>query len=453
MKANKLKIATIGGGSTYTPELIEGFIKRADVLPVGEIWLCDIPEGAEKLKIVGDLAKRMVAKAGVDIQIHTTFNRAEALQYADFVTTQIRVGMLDAREKDETIPLCHGLLGQETNGAGGLFKALRTIPVILDIAKDMQTLCPEAWMINFSNPSGMVMEAMLRYSEHKRVIGLCNVPIHMERSVAKVMGVAPERISMLFAGLNHMVHGLKVHLDGKEITQKVIERLIDPQVTESLAISNIMPVDYQPDFLCALNLIVCPYHNYYYKSDAMLRDELAELEKGNIRAQKVKQVEKELLALYSDPKLQTKPEQLEKRGGAYYSEAACRLIESIHLDKQDIQPVDVRNQGAIFGIDDDSSVEVSCVITKDGPIPLHIGHLPTAVNGLVMQIKSFEKLAVEAAVEGDGQKVLLALATNPLTPNDDVAKTVVDELMLAHQAYLPQFATYISSIQQERSSM
>lgn len=453
MKNGKLKIVTIGGGSTYTPELVEGFIKRASVLPVGELWLCDIDSGAKKLKIVGDFAKRMVKEAGVDIEVFTTLDREEALIDADFVTTQIRVGLLDAREKDESIPLKHGLLGQETNGAGGLFKALRTIPVILEIAEDIQRLCPNAWMINFSNPSGMVMEAMLKYSNHKRVIGLCNVPIHMERSVAKVMNVDPDRISILFAGLNHMVHGLKVYLDGVEITDKVIERLVDPNVTESLAISNIMPVDYQADFLRALGLIVCPYHNYYYKSDAMLHDELEELRKGNIRAQKVKQVEKELLELYSDQNLKTKPSQLEQRGGAFYSEAACRLIESIYLDKQDVQPVDVRNNGAIFGIDENSSVEVSCVITKEGPIPLTIGRLPVAVNGLVMQIKSFEILTVEAAVEGNYQKVLLALSINPLTPNDDIAKDVVDELLLAHEAYLPKFKDVIARIKKEKKQV
>ena len=186
----KIKIVTIGGGSSYTPELIEGFIKRYHELPVGEIWLVDIESGKEKLEIVGNLAKRMVKKAGVPIDIHLTLDRREALKDADFVTTQIRVGQLDARNKDERIPLSHGVIGQETNGAGGMFKAFRTIPVILDIDKDMSQLCPNAWLINFSNPAGMVTEALLKYGINKKVIGLCNVPIGMEKAVAGMILIA-----------------------------------------------------------------------------------------------------------------------------------------------------------------------------------------------------------------------------------------------------------------------
>ena len=207
MSKKGLKIVTIGGGSSYTPELVEGLIKRYKELPVAEYWLVDIEEGKEKLEIVGALAKRMVEKAGVPMEIHLTLDRKEALKDADFVTTQLRVGLLKARAKDERIPLSHGFLGQETNGAGGLFKALRTVPVILDIAKEMQELCPNAWLINFTNPAGVVTEALLRYSEHKKVIGVCNVPIGMEFGAADLLGVDKSRITMDQVGLNHMVYG------------------------------------------------------------------------------------------------------------------------------------------------------------------------------------------------------------------------------------------------------
>ncbi|MFF2858004.1 6-phospho-beta-glucosidase, partial [Peribacillus sp. NPDC058002] len=175
-----LKIVTIGGGSSYTPELIEGFIKYHEKLPVSEIWLVDIEAGKEKLEIVGNLAKRMIEKAGVNIEVHLTLDRKKALKGADYVTTQLRVGQLAARALDERIPLKHGVIGQETNGPGGLFKAFRTIPVILDIAHEMEELCPEAWLINFTNPAGMVTEAVLRHSNISKIIGLCNVPIGME---------------------------------------------------------------------------------------------------------------------------------------------------------------------------------------------------------------------------------------------------------------------------------
>ncbi|MER2256742.1 MAG: 6-phospho-beta-glucosidase, partial [Priestia megaterium] len=222
-----IKIVTIGGGSSYTPELIEGFIKRYDELPVRELWLVDVEEGKEKLEIVGDLAKRMVKKSGLPIDVHLTLDRREALKDADFVTTQFRVGLLDARAKDERIPLKYGVLGQETNGPGGLFKGLRTIPVILDICRDIEELCPEAWLINFTNPAGMVTEAVLRYSNIKKIVGLCNVPIGMEMGIAKLLDVDHSRIRIDFAGLNHMVYGLDVYVDGVSVKDQVIDLLSD----------------------------------------------------------------------------------------------------------------------------------------------------------------------------------------------------------------------------------
>ena len=433
----KIKIVTIGGGSSYTPELIEGFIKRYDELPVSEIWLVDIESGKEKLEIVGNLAKRMVKKASLPIKIHMTLNRRKALKDADFVTTQIRVGQLDARNKDERIPLTHGVIGQETNGAGGMFKALRTIPVILDIDKDMSELCPNAWLINFTNPAGIVTEALLKYGRNKKVIGLCNVPIGMEKAIAEMLDVDPERITMTFAGLNHMVYGKDIYLDGENITDKVIDSISEGKIGS--IVKNIKDFEWSPEFIKALKLVPCPYHKYYYQTSEMLEDELREFSKGETRAEVVQKFEKDLFKLYKDENLDIKPPQLEKRGGAYYSDAACRLINSIYNDKKDIQPVDVRNNGAIAGIDDNSAVEVSCIITKDGPKPLTIGRLPVSVNGLIQTIKSFEKLTVEAAVEGDYNKALLALTINPLIPSEKIAKILLDEMLQANREYLPQF--------------
>ncbi|MGG5463256.1 6-phospho-beta-glucosidase [Clostridium sp. B9] len=438
-----IKIVTIGGGSSYTPELVEGFIKRYNELPVRELWLVDIEEGKEKLEIVGNLAKRMVEKAGVPMEIHLTLDRREALKDADFVTTQMRVGLLDARIKDERIPLSHGVIGQETNGAGGLFKALRTIPVILDIDKDMAELCPNAWIINFTNPAGMVTEALIRYGRNKKVIGLCNVPIGMEMAAAKVLGVEHSRIRMNFAGLNHMVFGTEVFVDGENRTADLIDALANGEIGQ--IVKNISDFSWNQDFIRALNVMPCPYHKYYFQSSKMLEDELKEFSKGETRAEVVKRVEADLFDLYKDPNLDIKPPQLEKRGGAYYSDAACRLIYSIYNDKGDIQPVDIRNNGAIEGIDDDSAVEISCVITKDGPKPLAVGKLPVAVNGLVQEIKSFERLAIEAAVEGSYEKAVLALTINPLVRSDELAKILVDELLEAHKDYLPQFRSYFEN--------
>ncbi|MBA4493971.1 6-phospho-beta-glucosidase [Paenactinomyces guangxiensis] len=431
-----IKIATIGGGSSYTPELIEGFIKRYDELPVRELWLVDIPEGEEKLNIVGNLAKRMVQKAGVPIDIHLTLDRRQALKDADFVTTQFRVGLLQARAKDERIPLKYNVIGQETNGPGGLFKGLRTIPVILDITKEMEELCPDAWLINFTNPAGMVTEAVLRYSNIKKVVGLCNVPIGIKMKIAEVLEADAERIHIDFAGLNHMVYGLNVYQDGINITDRVLDLYVN---RSGQTMNNIADIEWESEFIKALKLIPCPYHRYYYKTSEMLEEEMEAANTTGTRAEVVLKLEQELFELYKDPNLDIKPPQLEKRGGAYYSEAACDLINSIYNDKRDIQTVNTVNNGAIASIPNDSAVEINCIITKEGPKPIAIGDLPVPVRGLVQQIKSFERVAAEAAVTGDYNTALLAMTINPLVPSDTVAKAILDEMLEAHRDYLPQF--------------
>lgn len=354
------------------------------------------------------------------------------------MTTQIRVGGLQARAKDERIPLKYGVIGQETNGPGGLFKGLRTIPVILDIIRDMKELCPDAWLINFTNPAGMVTEAVLRYSDHKKAVGLCNVPIGMRMGVAKLFNVDASRVHIDFAGLNHMVFGLNVYLDGNNIMDQLIDRLTSSDKA-GMTMRNIADLGWEPDFLKGLKLLPCPYHRYYFQTSKMLAEELEATKKIGTRAEVVQKLEKELFELYKDPNLNVKPPQLEKRGGAYYSDAACSLICSIYNDKRDIQTVNTRNNGAIASIPGESAVEVNCIITKEGPKPIAVGDLPVAVRGLVQQIKSFERVAAEAAVTGDYYTALVAMTINPLVPSDTIAKQILDEMLEAHKEYLPQF--------------
>ncbi|ART75302.1 6-phospho-beta-glucosidase [Sutcliffiella horikoshii] len=437
MKDKGLKIVTIGGGSSYTPELMEGFIKRYHELPVEEIWLVDIEEGKEKLEIVGSLARRMVEKARLPIKVHLTLDRKEALKDADFVTTQIRVGLLEARAKDERIPMKYGVLGQETNGAGGFFKALRTIPVILEICEEMESLCPDAWLINFTNPAGMITEAVLRHSRIQKVVGLCNVPIGMEMGAAQILGVDASRLRIDFAGLNHLVYGLDVFVDGISVKERLLSLLTERK--DTVAMKNIHAMGWEPAFLKALDLFPCPYHTYYYKTKDMLEKDWEASKNVGTRAEVVKSLEKSLFELYKDPELCDKPPQLEQRGGAYYSDAACRLIHSIYTDKRDIQPVNTRNNGAIMGIPADSAVEVSCVITREGPKPIAFGELPIAVQGLVQTIKSFERITIDAAINGDYNQAHLALTINPLIGSDRLAKQILDEMLEVHKAYLPNF--------------
>lgn len=438
-----LKIVTIGGGSSYTPELIEGFIERYEEFPINELWLVDIPESSDKLRIIEKLSKRMVNKAELPIKIHTTFDRREALENADFVTTQIRVGKLNARIKDEKIPLKHDVIGQETIGPGGLFKAFRTIPVILDICKDMEELCPNAWLINFSNPAGMVTEAVLRFSNIERTVGLCNVPIGMKMGIAKVLDIDPKRIHIDFVGLNHLVYGIDVYLDGVLITDKVINKITKEK---SITMENIRGFDWQPEFIEALGVLLCPYHRYYYKKIEMLKDAKEAAGQTGTRAEVVQRTEKELFELYKDPSLVEKPEQLQKRGGAYYSDAACNLMSSIYNNKCDIQTVNTKNRNIIEGLPYDSAIEISSVITKEGPVPLNFKELPIEVKGLIQKVNSFERIAVEAAVTGDYQKALLAMTINPLVPSDKVAKKILDEMLVVHKENLPQFSHIIETI-------
>lgn len=435
---NKIKIAVIGGGSSYTPEFVEGIIKRYDELPVEELWLVDIEEGKEKLDIVGNLAKRMVDEANIPMDVYLTLNREEALYGADFVTTQIRVGMLEARGKDESIPLSHGFIGQETNGAGGLLKGLRTIPVLLGITDDMVKLCPEAWLINFTNPVGMVTEAFSRYSKHRKFIGLCNVPIGVERGIAEIMGIEEDRIRIDFAGLNHMVYGFNVFIDGRDKTEEVLDVYVENSV--SVNMENIDPMEWDKEFIKALGLIPCPYHKYYYKTADMLRNDMEKFKEGTNRAEEVMKIEEELFELYKDTKLRHKPKELEKRGGAYYSDAACNLISSIYNDKGDLQVVNTLNGNTIKDLDETSAIEITCKITKDGPMPYKfIDQFPVPIRGLIHQIKSFEILGAEAAVGGNYDKALLAMITNPLVANDKEGRKMLDELLQAHKTYLSNF--------------
>jgi len=432
-----LKIATIGGGSTYTPELIEGFINRYEELPVRELWLVDIEEGKEKLEIVSGLAKRMVKAANVPIEIHATLDRREALKNADFVTTQFRVGQLNAREKDETIPLKYETIGQETNGPGGLFKGLRTIPVILDICSEMEELCPDAWLINFANPAGMVTEAVNRYSNIKKVIGLCNGPIGIEKGIAEIFKVDQERIYVEFVGLNHMVFAKNIYVDGKNVTEKAVDLML--QNEEKISLANIEADKWNKDFIKKLNIIPINYLRYYYQTEDMLKKQKKAVENEGTRAEIVQKIENRILELYKDETLTEKPKELEQRGGAYYSEAACQLIHSIYTDRRDIQTINTVNNGAILDFDAEAVVEVNCVITKHGPIPLTTGELPLSIKGLVQQIKSFERIAAEAAVTGNYETALLAMTINPLVSDDAKAKEMLDELLEAHKEYLPRF--------------
>lgn len=438
-KKESVKIVTIGGGSSYTPELVEGFINRYDTLPIKELCLVDIPEGKEKLETVGALAQRMVKKAGLPMKVTLSYDRREALKGADFVTTQMRIGRLPARILDERIPISHGMIGQETNGAGGMFKAFRTIPVILDIVKDIQEICPDAWLINFTNPAGMVTEAIYRYTDFKRAIGLCNVPVNMVSGFAKMLNAKEEDVTMEIQGVNHFIFATDVFVNGVSRFDELLDRYANLKEEDTIQMKNFVSLPYSPSFIKGLKAIPCPYHNYYFYTKEQLEEEQEQFKTGTVRGEVVSKTEDELFELYGHEELAVKPKQLEMRGGAKYSDAACNLIQSIYNNTGDIQYVNVRNNGAIADLPMDSAVEVACRITADGPKPVATGALKLPISGYVHMMKSFERLVCEAAVTGDRDLAVTALNINPLCPSDALANIVVDELIEAHKEYLPQF--------------
>jgi len=431
----KLKIAVVGGGSSYTPEFIEGIIDRYHELPTGEVWLVDIPAGREKLGTIGELAKRMVEKYGYGIKLVTTLDRRPALDGADFVVTQFRVGGLDARIRDERIPLKYGCIGQETTGPGGFTKALRTIPVILDLCREMEAACPDATLINFTNPSGIITETILNHTKIK-AIGLCNCPVGMQNDVAAKYGCAASDVYCDFVGLNHLLWAQKILVRGRDVTDQVLASAHE----NNEIMKNIPNLPVGQEFFRSLGMLPIGYLKYYYMTKEMLAEYSRQAEEEGVRGEQVKRTEEELFRLYNDPGLETKPPQLSARGGAHYSDAACDLISSLYNDKRDTQTVNVRNNGANLDLPEDAVIERNCIIGKNGAEPIALGHMPLKIRGLVQLVKAYEQLTVRAGVYGDRDAALHALAIHPLVPSFTAAEAMLKELLSANAGFLPQFA-------------
>jgi len=426
-----IKIVVIGGGSSYTPELIEGMIQNHASLPVSELVLVDIEEGLEKLLVIESLARRMFQKTGLDVRLNATLDRQKALRGADFVLSQIRVGGLPARRKDESVPLEFNLIGQETTGAGGFAKALRTIPVVLDICRDMEKICLGAWLINFTNPSGIITTAITRHSRIK-CIGLCNIPINMERAITGLLGVDPSRVYCRFLGLNHLSFIRNVYLDGQDITKEILKRVAeDASIAE-----NIPDIAWSTELIQSLGVIPSPYLKYFYHTRAMLEEEREALDAGRCRAREVMDIEKELFALYRDPGLEEKPAQLSQRGGAYYSEIALSLVDSIYNNTSEVHVVNTVNRGAVSDLPPESVVETNSVVNASGAHPLAAGPLPLTVRGLVQEVKAYEELTVEAAVSGSKKTALAALVNNPLVRDAEAARDLLDRIIENHPGYI-----------------
>jgi 6-phospho-beta-glucosidase len=418
-----LKLAVVGGGSTYTPELVDGFARRADRVPVDEIALMDIDP--ERLEIVGGLAGRMLRRAGWPGRLVCTTDRAEALDGADVVLIQLRIGGQLARLGDETLPKRWELIGQETVGAGGFAKALRTVPVVLEIAEETERrAAPDAWIVDFTNPVGIVTRALLQAGH--RAVGLCNVAIGFQRRFAKRYGVEPERVELEQVGLNHLTWIRAVRVDG-------VDRL--PEILDDEGERIARDVGEPPERLRALGVIPSYYLRYYDDTERVL----AEQAEHETRAEEVMRIERDLLELYRDPTLDTKPELLEHRGGAFYSEAAAQLIASLVDGRGDVQVVDVRNDGALPGLAADDVVEIPARIDRDGAHPLPLAPLPPELLELVSRVKTDERLVVRAATTGDRALARAALAANPLAGGPELSGQLLDALIEQNRQWLPRF--------------
>jgi 6-phospho-beta-glucosidase len=418
-----LKLAVIGGGSTYTPELVDGFSKRADRLPVDEIALLDIDP--ERLAIVGGLAERMLARQGWGGRVLQTTDRDAAIDGADFVLVQLRVGGQQARLGDETLPPRFGLIGQETVGVGGFAKALRTVPVVLELADAVERRsAPDAWIVDFTNPVGIISQALT--DAGRRNVGLCNVAIGFQRRFAARYGVEPERVELEQVGLNHLTWIRAVRVDG-------IDRLPELLAQDAAELAKEVGV---PEERLTSERVIPSYYLRYYDDEALV---VAEAKAHPTRAEAVMTIERDLLELYRDPTLDTKPELLEHRGGAFYSEAAAQLIASLTDGRGDVQVVDVRNDGTLPGLADADVVEVPARIDRDGAHPIRQGPLSGTQADLVGRVKAYERLAVRAAISGDRALARTALAANPLAGGPEQIDQLLEAVLAANRRWLPRF--------------
>ena len=416
-----MKFAIVGAGSSYTPELLEEMANRKETLPAKEIALYDIDE--RRLQIMEGFCKRFAARLGLEVSIRSTLELDDALYGADFVDTQIRVGGNAQRVVDEKIPLKYGLVGQETTGAGGMMKAFRTIPVMLNVARHMEQQSPDGWIINYTNPTGLVTEAVTRYTK-ANIAGFCSGGIFPKMWAKAALGVDYRRVQYDYVGLNHMNFISNITIDGRPITQEEFEKL---------AVQN-ESVD--PELSKLLGVLTSPYLQWYYQTSERVK---GVLEAPYTRGEYVQMLEKEIFAAYADPNNDEKPAALAKRGGGGYSEVAMNFVNAVYNNVDTEMVVNVPNGGAVPFLPDSAVVEIPCLVNRRGMAPLHVGKVPPMCWGLISAVKNYEMLAVEAAVEGDVRKMKWALLAHPLVREYALVEKLTPELLEANKAYLPQF--------------
>jgi 6-phospho-beta-glucosidase len=428
-----MKVTVIGGGSSYTPELINGFLERTDSFPMTELWLMDISQ--ERLDVVGGFAQRMIEAKGAPFTVHLTTDQREAVRDTNYTITQLRVGGMAARREDEYLGRRHGLIGQETTGVGGMAKALRTIPVILTIAQDMRELAPGALLVNFTNPAGLVTEALSRHAADVPSVGVCNVPITTKMEILKEikerqgLEIDPQQARLKTLGLNHLSWHYGFTVDGEDIWPQVFKGFVEGLEEESEPEWDVATIE-------ALGMMPNYYLQYYYHTDKKLA---AQEKWPPSRAEEVMEIEGDLLKQYAEPDRSEPPEDLMKRGGAYYSTVATQLLNAHYNDLNETHVVNTVHGGAVPGWPADWVLEMPCRIGAGGIQPIPTEPLPPVCFGLLAHVKSYEILTVEAAVHGDRKAAYQALLAHPLGPSADRVQAVLDDMLETNLKYLPQF--------------
>ncbi len=429
-----MKISVIGGGSTYTPELVNGFLERTASLPVSELWLMDTDSA--RLAVVGGFAQRMVRARGEPFQVILSTDQQAAIQGASYVITQLRVGQMPARVADEYLGQRHGLIGQETTGVGGMAKALRTIPVVLKIAEDMRKFAfPGALLANFTNPAGLVTQALQTYAPEVPSVGVCNVAITAKMDILERLKgledteISPERCELKTLGLNHLSWHRGFTIDGEDIWPQVIEATLKE-------LRAVPEPEWDPQTIETLCMLPNDYLKYYYYTGHKLH---AQQSWPPSRGEEVISIEKDLLRQYADPALTVPPPELMLRGGAYYSTMATQLLNAHYNDLGETHIVNTMHAGAVAGWPESWVLELPCRVDRSGVHPLAAEPLPAVCFGLLAQVKSYELLTVEAAMHGDRQTAYQALLAHPLGPAADQVQAVLDDMLETNRPYLPQF--------------
>ena len=416
-----MKLVVVGGGSTYTPELVDGIGRLRDSLPVEELVLVD--PVSDRLELVGGFGRRILDRLGHPARLVTSTELDPALDGADAVLVQLRVGGQTARGEDESWPLECGCVGQETTGGGGLAKALRTVPVVLDIAERVRAAAPDAWIVDFTNPVGIVTRALLQ--EGHRAVGLCNVAIGFQRRFARLLDVAPDEVALDHVGLNHLTWERAAWVDGVDRLPGLLEDHLGELAEE---------VELPPSLLRMLGVVPSYYLRYFYAHDEVVREELG----SATRASRVAEIERELLTMYADPHLDTKPDLLMERGGAYYSEAAVQLTAALlgSGSPAGTQVVNLRNDGTLPFLSDDAVIEVPATVDPSGPVAVDVAPLAPVFAGLVSAVTAYEHLALDAAVRGGRDRVFQALLAHPLVGQVDLAEGLTDRLLAHNRDFL-----------------